>query len=326
MPIGYHAEDVRTQLKARFATVAFVALGFTLSSANAKDPALLSLSMEHFRDTATAKDNPSDDTTTISTENGFVEHSGPLRMVWHDEYLKGVIDRKTNRKSFQVYSLVIYTGDFRSYKTAKFSTAKGPQSIPVIRLGSESANCAVSACTYTEHIAFAVDEALLRELAAGYVPGKPAIWSYKLSAKSGRDYSAGLSNAEIKGFLAKVDESINAPPLVKADESSNALPLANANVVARASLKADLGIEGLAVDATADQPNRAGILVIAVDRGSVAQKSGIIVGDILHEFEGRPLKTLKDLETAVAGHHSANSAAAIKLYRGTTDMAVTAQF
>jgi hypothetical protein len=325
VPIGYHDSNVRTQLKSRIAAMAFIALGFSLSSAYAKDPALLSLTMEHFRDTATAKDNPSDDTTTISTENGFVEHSGPMRMVWHDEYLKGVIDKKTNRKSFQVYSLVIYTGDFRSYKSVKYSTANGPQSIPVIRLSSESANCAVTACTYTEHIVFPVDEALLRELAAGYVPGKPAIWSYKLSAKSGPDYSVGLSNAEIAGFLAKVDESSNARPLVKAGESGNALPFANANVVARASLKVDLGIEGLAVDATADQPNRAGILVIAVNRGSVAQKSGIIIGDILHEFEGRPLKTPADLQTAVAGH-SANSVVVIKLYRGIADMAVTAQF
>ena len=59
---------------------------------------------------------------------------------------------------------------------------------------------------YTEHIAFPVDEELLRQLATGYAPAKPVIWRFKLLAKSGPEYRGGLSNAEIAGFLAKVDE------------------------------------------------------------------------------------------------------------------------
>ena len=299
--------------------VSFIALGLGVNYAYGKDPAVLSLTMEHFRDTATVKDTPTDGTITISTENGFVEHSGPLRMVWHDEFLKAVIDKKTNQKSFQVYTMLVYSGDLRSYQTAKYQTAQGPQSVPTVQLGREEENCAVGPCTYTEHIAFPIDEQLLRQLAAGYAPGHPSIWSYKLSAKSGPNFTAGLSNAEIAGFLAKIDDYTNSLPLANSHQ-----PPANASVE-QASLKVDLGIGGLPVDANAEQPNRAGILVIEVERGSVAQKSGIIVGDILHEFGGHPLKTLADLQAAVAGR-SANSVVPIKLYRGTTDMAVTAQF
>jgi S1-C subfamily serine protease len=94
---------------------------------------------------------------------------------------------------------------------------------------------------------------------------------------------------------------------------------------AGASLKVDFGIGGLPVDATAEQPNRAGILIIGVNRGSVAHRSGIIVGDIIYEFDGHPIKALADLQRAVAGC-AANSAVAIKLYRGTDPLAVTAQF
>ena len=54
-------------------------------AAAAKDPPLLSLTAEHFRDTATVKDSPSYAGVSISTQQGFVEHSGPLHMVWHDE-------------------------------------------------------------------------------------------------------------------------------------------------------------------------------------------------------------------------------------------------
>jgi len=62
-----------------------------------------------------------------------------------------------------------------------------------------------------------------------------------------------------------------------------------------------------------------------VNGGSIAQKSGIIVGDILYEFDGHPVKALAELEAAVAAC-AANSAVAIKLYRGTDVMAVTARF
>ena len=120
------------------------------------------------------------------------------------------------------------------------------------------------------------------------------------------------AHAEIAGFLAKIDEYTNATPAVKSNAAS-------------ASLKLDLGINGMAVDATIEQPNRGGILVVGVNRGSVAQKSGLIVGDILYEFDGHPIKTLVDLEAAVAGC-APNSLAAIRLYRGTNEMVLTAHF
>jgi hypothetical protein len=300
-------------MKIRIAALApLIALVLTANTTFAKDPALLSLTMEHFRDTATVKDDPVDAMTTISTENGFAERKGPMRMVWNDEYLRSVIDDKTGQKSFQVYAWTIYSGRLRSYETADYQTATGPKSVPAIQIGTEMANCAVGDCMYTERVAFPVDEELLRQLAAGNVPGKPTIWAYKFIAKTGPDYAGGLSSAEIAGLLAKVDEYTNALPAVKANVTS-------------ASLKRDLGISGMPVAATLEQPNRAGILVFGVNSGSVAQKSGIITGDILYEFDGHPIKALDELEAAVAAC-ALNSTVAIKLYRGTNGMAVTARF
>ncbi|HWJ36643.1 MAG TPA: PDZ domain-containing protein [Steroidobacteraceae bacterium] len=299
-----------------FAVVA-IALGLSIDAAHAKDPALLSLGMEHFKGTATVQENPLDGTTAISTEKGFVEHTGPMRMVWNDEYLTGLID-KAGQKSFRVNAWIIYSGNLRSYETAHFRTASGWQSVPAIQIGKEVMNCAVGDCTYTERIAFAVDEELLRQLAAGRVPDKPVLWPFRVTAKSGPDYAGGLSNAEISGFLAKVDEYINAPPV------TNSRAVVNANATT-AALKVDLGVGGMPVDATAEQPNRAGILITGVTRGSVAHKAGIIIGDILYEFDGHPIKVPADLEAAVSGR-AANSLVAIKLYRGTDVMTVSAQF
>jgi hypothetical protein len=290
----------------------FLVLGLTAHTAYAKDPALPSLPMEHFRDTATIKDDPVEPTAAISTEKGFAERKGPMRMVWNDEYLRSVVDKKTGQKSFQVYAWIIYSGRWRSYETVDYQTANGPTSAPVTRMGNEVENCAVGDCVYTERIAFSVDEDLLRRLAATNVPGKPTLWAYKFVAKSGPDYAGGLSSAEIAGFLAKVDEYTSALPVAKANATN-------------ASLKRDLGISGMPVAATTELPNRAGILVYGVNGGSVAQKSGIIIGDILYEFDGRPIKALTELEAAVA-ECAANSTVTIKLYRGTNGMAVSARF
>lgn len=299
----------------RFAVTAAVALallGLAAGPAQAKDPALLSLSMEHFRDTATVKEDPLGAMATISTENGFVERKGLMGMVWNDEYLKGVIDEKTDQKSFQVYSMITYRGNWRFYQSASYQTPAGPRSVPLVQIGKESDNCAVGECIYTERIAFSIDEGLLRQLASDNAPGKPTLWRFKLIAKQGPEYVGGISSAEIAGFLARVDDYNHALPMVKAS-------------AAGASLKLDLGVGGMPVAATADYPNRAGILIIDVNRGSVAQKAGIIVGDIVTEVDGRPIKLLTDLQAAVSAR-TANSAAAIKLYRGTTEMTVTARF
>jgi PDZ domain-containing protein len=345
---------MKTNLKLHIPTCAlFAALSITSQTAFAKDPPLQSLTMEHFRDTATVQDDPHGGTTTITTEKGFVRHSGLLRQVSDDEFLRGVIDNKTGQKSFQVYVWISYNGRWRTYQTANFQAVDGPRSVPATQVSRDVGDCAAGNCLYTEHVAFAVDEPMLRRIAAGYVPGHPPIWSFTLVAKTGVEYSGGLSSAEIAGFLAKVDELTGAVPAAAATAPAalpaaapapppppvaaaiNAAPPAapapaapppavKANVPS-APLKPDFGIAGIAVAATVTQPYRAGLLISGVTSDSIAEHSGIIVGDIVYEFDGHPIKTPADLKAAVAAC-PANSAVAIKLYRGTTATVVTAQF
>jgi hypothetical protein len=343
-----------------------IALLCTTNTVRAEDPPLGSLTMEHFRDTATVADDPITGTTTIATEKGFVSHKGILRSVSSDEFLKGVINKKTGQKSFQVDVSVSYYGRWRTYTTANYQAADGPRSLSTMQLGRDIGTCAVGNCLYTEHVAFTVDEGLLRQLAGGYVPGNPALWHYKLIPKVGPDYSGELSSAEIAGFLAKIDQATGAAPAVQANATSpspalppnttstppavrpsaapppaasappppavasppaaGALPAAGAVPnAAGASMKPDLGIAGMAVAATTKQPNRSGVLVTGIVGDSVADKAGIIVGDILYEFDGRPVSTLSDLAAAMAAGPR-NSVVAIKVHRGVADTTVTAQF
>lgn len=304
----------------KIALSGFCLFAFAAGAALAKDPALLSLGVDHFKDTATVVDNPPDAVVTVSTENGYQEHHGPMRMVWNDEFLEGLIDKKTGRRSFLAVVWITYTGSTRSYRTVRYEAPSGPQSVPATLTRLEKSYCAVGDCTNTEHLSFPVDEEMLRRLAAQTASGRQSVWSFTLVPKAGPNYSGGFSTAEIAGLLAKVDDyGHDTPP---AASGSPATPSAAAGL---ASLNPVFGVGGMPVAATADQPDRAGVLIIAVSAGSVALKAGIIVGDIVYEIDGRPVRTPTQLQAAVAAC-PANAPVAVKLFRGTTSMAVSARF
>ena len=292
------------------AALAVLTLSCLSGASLAGSSALSALGMEHFRDTATVADDPAANLTTISTERGYVEGSGPMREVWHDEFLVAVIDHGTGRRSFRIEVSTTYSGARRSYRDADLEAVGGPKSAPATVLRTESVNCAVSECIYTDHVAIPVDEALLRRLAADYRPGNPTISSFQLNPARGRAYRGELSNAETAGLLAKVDGYAPAPAAPAASPPPRLL---------------NFGISGLAVAPAADRPNRAGVLVSAVGAGSVAQRAGIITGDIIFQIDGRPTRSIEELETALNSNPS-RASAAIKLFRGLEELALEARY
>jgi hypothetical protein len=283
-------------------------LSFGAQMAAAGSPAQLSLTMEHFRDTASIAEDPAAGSVAISTEPGFVEYRGPLRTVWNDEYLRAILDRSGGQKSFEIDVTLTYSGTRRSYRRAAYRTSSGPQEAAASLVKVESTNCAIE-CTYTEHLVFPIEEQTLREIAASYGPGKAALWTFKLLAKAGPNYQGEISNAEIAGLLARVD--------------GYRPPIAGQEVPAPRPL--DFGISGLAVSASPEMPNRAGVLVAEVTPGSVAHKTGIIVGDIIWSFGARPIKTPTDLQAAMAAS-GASAPVPIKVFRGTGELSLEVRF
>jgi PDZ domain len=292
------------------AGASLILFGVAVRTAEAKDPDPLTLTPDHFKRTAAVSADPAAGLTTISTEPGFAEHTGLMRMVWHDEYLQGVIDDKTGHKSYQIMAFVIYSGSPRSYESAAFSTPNGPRSVKTTELQKKVELCATGTCTYTERIGFPIEEETLRQ-AAENAAVHPRLWRFELAATSGPNYAGTLSTAEIAGLLARVDETSNAVPAVTAS--------------AKTTTQRDLGIEGISVAASEEQPSRGGVLIAGVKSGSVAQKAGIVVGDIVYELDGHPIRTPADLQSAVAAS-GANSRIPLRLYRGLTTMTVSAQF
>jgi PDZ domain len=308
---------MRATLKRIPAALAAVIL---LSSryAAAKESNLLSLTADHFRDTASVAENPAHDATVITTEPGYVERS--LGALWHDEYLKAVIDHLSERRTFEIDVMVAYSGGLRSYRQATIDGPGGPRTATVTLVRSETANCQVGDCLYTEYLAVPIDEDTLRQMAATYAPGRARLFDFKLAPKIGRDYRGSLSNAEVAGFLARVDGY-----RYQAPAAAPRAPTAPAVSSPPPPERLEFGISGLAVTPSADAPNRAGVVVVAVNAGSVAQKAGVIPGDIVFRLDARPIKTPADLEAAV-GATAAGAAAVIHVFRGTTEVALPARF
>jgi hypothetical protein len=294
-----------------YAAAALVAGMLITYSAAAKDPELLSLGAEHFTQTASVTEEPQ--ATRITTEPGYVERSGLMGEVWNDEFLAARIDHGTGGVSYEMDVSLTYRGASRAYQTAEFRGLEQLETVPVKVLKRQVINCPTGECTYTEHLAVPIDAALLRHIAQGYVPGKPQLWRFRILAKGGFEYRGALSNAEVAGLLTKVDSYLQNPAPVQAPPA----PPPPARL--------DIGISGLPVAPTAEAPHRAGVLVVGVSPGSIAQKAGIITGDIIYEFGGHPIRSPTDLQAAVAAS-AAGSMAGIKLYRGTEATTLEAHF
>jgi hypothetical protein len=307
---GRDKRDESGGVSTGYAAAALIAGMLITCAASAKDPDLLSLDAEHFAQTATITEETR--ATRISTERGYVERSGLMGEVWHDEFLAARIDHDSGQVSYEMDVSITYRGISRSYQTAEFRGLEQLETVPVTVLKRQRINCPTGECTYTEQLAVPIDQAILRHIAQSYVPGKPELWRFRILAKGAADYRGALSNAEVTGLLTRVDSYEQNP---RAVQSPPPPPPA----------RLDFGISGLPVAASAQDPKRAGVLVVAVSPGSVAQRAGIITGDIIYEFEGHPIRAPADLQAAVAAS-ATPSTAHIKLYRGTEATTLDAQF
>lgn len=188
--------------------IAALACIFIFSGCATREAELVNLSKEHFRDTATIKDDSLDTVAIISTVKGFQERQGLVGVVWDDNFLRAFVDKKTGLTRIQLYQIIYYQGDsWRFYHTINYESPEGPQARPLVIIDRD-VNCKFSrygGCMYAEHVGLEVDEQFLRLIAAGYQPGQRTAWKFKFIAKSGNEYKDGLLPAEVAGFLDALD-------------------------------------------------------------------------------------------------------------------------
>jgi len=197
------------RLNLGFATVLSAALaGCAGTTREGQIQTALSLTKEHFKNTATIKDDSLETTATITTINGFQEKRGLLGIVWDDNFLRAFINKKTGQTTIQIYQVIYYQGsEWNFFQTVNYETPTGPESrsVTIISRDVDCAGSRYSGCTYAEHVGFDIDEKFLRTIAGRYQPGQRAAWKFKFNAKSGKDYNDGMLPAEVAGFLEAID-------------------------------------------------------------------------------------------------------------------------
>lgn len=181
-------------------------------AANDKKLAAQAIAMtpQQFQSTAVIKDDNLDTTAQIDTSKGFQAKRGLLKILWNDNFLRAFIDKKTGATTIQVYEFIMYEGNWRYYNTVNYETPTGPRSEAVKNIARNVVSCSGSrygnGCMLSEHMAFDVDESLLRTIASKYTQGTLSAWKFKFGAQRAEDWNSGIFPAEVAGFLAVIDD------------------------------------------------------------------------------------------------------------------------
>lgn len=193
-------------------SLALSILCFSMLGCNTRESQLqkaLSFDVKHFKENIVLKDDDLDLVAKFSTVNGFREKRGLLGIVWDDNFLRGFVDKKTGERAYQVYNVIYYyDSNWRDYFQVNYETPNGPNSKPLYKIGHD-VDCSshdLLGCRYEEHVAFDVEEEVLRRVATEYVPGRRRAWRYKLIPMSGEDYQDGILPAEVAAIVEIMDE------------------------------------------------------------------------------------------------------------------------
>ena len=169
---------------------------------------MLAMTPDDFERSASVKDDALELVATITTEPGFQERHGLLRLVFSDNFLRAFVNKTSGATTYQLYQRIVYYGRlYKYFKVVNYETLGGPKSVEVLDLG-RTAECSRSqlfgGCLRTETVAVPIDESLLKTIATRYVPGAVAGWHFRFKAQSGEDYDGVMAAAEVAGLLAKV--------------------------------------------------------------------------------------------------------------------------
>ena len=142
----------------------------------------------------------------LSSEPVYKQRRGLVGYMLDDTYLKARIDRRSGKVSFEVHQWMRYQGNLRGYRQVNVQTPEGLRQRPLDKVRYSSETCpqqeSLVECVFTEHLAFNVDEGVLRTLAES-APGEG--WRFRFKAANGKDFNAVLAPAEIAGLLKAVD-------------------------------------------------------------------------------------------------------------------------
>lgn len=174
------------------------------------DKRLAAMTPERFRAAASTVDDPLEFETVISTERGYRRERTMKGTVGNDSHLRAVIDKRSGAIRYEVWQEIRYFGPRRAYHAVHFAAGDGVERKPlsIARHGADLCPEPETNgdCVMTKTMVFAVDEAVLRGVAADYRAGGAESWKFKFKDDTGRDVVSAIAPAEAAGLLLAVDD------------------------------------------------------------------------------------------------------------------------
>jgi hypothetical protein len=202
------------EMTMRFARIAMTALLIgapAVALANVELPnKVYGLTPERVRAAALVEDDALEHATTISTKPAYDRFNRSLETVaLADNHLRAVIDRRTGATRYEVHQFTRYWGPRRDYSLAHYESVDGLKTVKPLHSRDGTDTCpneeTNGLCSFSKNVAFEVDEATIRRLAASYTPGAKTSWAFKLKDSAGGDVRDALVPAEAAGLLQAVD-------------------------------------------------------------------------------------------------------------------------
>lgn len=176
------------------------------------DGKLLKMTPQDFHGATIVHDDPLEPAAIITTEDAYQSgRRAAFRTVWHDSHLRAKIDRKTGAARYEVHQYVRYWGPRRDYASVNYQAAGNELREARLTLAKHDVDHCPNSdssgeCSLSKRLAFEVDEATLRQVAASYASGAAQPWAFKFKDRTGsEDLRAAITPAEAAGFLSAVD-------------------------------------------------------------------------------------------------------------------------
>ena len=192
------------------ALLASAALPAAVSAEAVTSKRLAAMSPDAFHARSVVDADPLEFHTTISTERAFQGEKAAPGTVWSDAHLRAVVDRKTGATRYEVRKAIRYFGPRREFKTAHYVAGADLRRAP-LTVAEHGGNVCPNSdfygeCQMTKTLAFTVDEAVVRDIAAAYRPGDRRGWGFKLKDQAGQDVDGAIAPAEAAGLLKAVTD------------------------------------------------------------------------------------------------------------------------
>ena len=238
------------------------------------------------------------------TINGAKLYENPFGGTFRSWFIRSFYNKETHITSHQLYLNISYFGSWAFYDIADDEDAK---SLKLTNIDRNLEGCS-GICSFNETVIVELDEAKLRaKVQTGY--------EIKISAKSGESFVIKISTEQIRAqflsltnFALPNQLSVGEVEKMAADTPASSIPS-----------KVKLGVMfidlPLAAALEMHREDFKAAVIMNVSQGSIAEKAGLKMADMLFEYAGKPIQGAHDLQNAVAATE-VGSKVIIKVLRG----------